>query len=108
MFPLPSASQMVGTRKSNLSSQFDQVPDTPTNFHRPSTSRSTKLAKALDPLKESGSSMVTSITYLRHLLILSTMFQPNLSTLSVFPRFPASPPTPPNFTKSGRDLKLQL
>nr|CAG4635411.1 EOG090X04O4 [Artemia franciscana] len=37
--------------------------------------------------KGSGSSPVTSITYLRHLLILPTKFHPDLSTLSVFQDF---------------------
>ena len=40
---------MVESWKRLLSSQFVQVPDTPTNFHRLSMSRSTELAKALDP-----------------------------------------------------------
>ena len=40
---------MVESGKITLSSQFVQLPDTPTNFHRPSTSRSTKLAKSLNP-----------------------------------------------------------
>ena len=40
---------MVESRKTTLSSQFVQLPDTPTNFHLPSTSRSTKLAKSLNP-----------------------------------------------------------
>ena len=40
---------MVESGETTLSSQFVQLPDTPTNFHRPSTSRSTKLAKSLNP-----------------------------------------------------------
>ncbi|XP_065574884.1 sodium channel protein Nach-like isoform X2 [Artemia franciscana] len=59
------ALQMVESGKTTLSSQFVQGPETPTNFHRPSTSRSTKFAKALDPPgspKESVSSMFISIT----------------------------------------------
>ena len=40
---------MVEFGKTTLSSQFVQVPDTPTNFHHPSTSRSTKLTKSLNP-----------------------------------------------------------
>ena len=40
---------MVESGKTTLSSQFVQLPETPTNFHRPSTSRSTKLAKSLNP-----------------------------------------------------------
>ena len=39
----------VRIAKTTLSSQFVQLPDTPTNFHRPSTSRSTILSKAMDP-----------------------------------------------------------
>ena len=76
-----------------------QVPDTPTNFHRPSTSRSTKRAKALDPPNspiESRSSPATLITYLRCLLVLPTRLHPNLSTLSVFQVFWFPPPTPQN------------
>ena len=38
---------MVESGETPLSSQFVQLPDTPTNFHRPSTPRSTKLAKSL-------------------------------------------------------------
>ena len=40
---------MVKSGKTTLSSQIVQLPDTPTNFHRPSTSRSTELAKSLNP-----------------------------------------------------------
>ena len=40
---------MVESEKTTLSSQIVQFPDTPTNFHRPSTSRSTELAKSLNP-----------------------------------------------------------
>ena len=40
---------MVESGKTTLSSQIVQLPDTPTNFHRPSTSRSTKLTKSLNP-----------------------------------------------------------
>ena len=71
-----------------------QVADTPTNFHRPSTSRSTKLAKALGPPnspKESGSSLVMSIRYLGLFIILPTKFYPDPSTLKCFPRFSISP-----------------
>ena len=49
IFPLPSAPQMMESGKTTLSSQFVQLPDTPTNFHQLSTSRSTKLTKALNP-----------------------------------------------------------
>ena len=49
IFPLPLAPQMFESGKTTLSSQFVQFPDTPTNFYRPSTSKSTKLAKALNP-----------------------------------------------------------
>ena len=45
MFPLPPNGQ---NKEKLLSSQLVQVPNIPTNFHRPSTSRSTKLAKALE------------------------------------------------------------
>ena len=106
IFPLPLALQMVESRKTTSLSQFVQLPDTPTHFHRPSMSRSTKLAKALNPSpKESESSTVTSITYLRHLLILPTKLHPDSSTLSVFQDFQFPPPTPPNVDSSGRDLK---
>ena len=40
---------MVESGKTTLSSQIVQLPDTPTNFHRPITSRSTELAKSLNP-----------------------------------------------------------
>ena len=40
---------MVESGKTTLSSQIVQLPDTPTNFHCPSTSRSTELAKSLNP-----------------------------------------------------------
>ena len=49
IFPLPLAPQMVESGKTTLSSQIVQLFDTPTNFHRPSTSRSTKLAESLNP-----------------------------------------------------------
>ena len=109
VFPLPSAPQMVESEKMTLSSQFLQVPETPTNFHCPSTSRSTELSKALYPPpnspKESGSSPVTSITFLRHLLILPTKFHPDLSHSKKFPRFPGSPSIPhPNVTRSGQGI----
>ena len=45
----PLAPQMVESGKTTLSSQIVQLPDTPTNFHRPSTSRSTELTKWLNP-----------------------------------------------------------
>ena len=75
--------------KQLLSSQFVQVPDTPTNFHRPISSRSTEPVKALEippsnSSKESGSGPAISITYLGLVLILPTKFHPDLSTLSVF------------------------
>ena len=90
---------MVESGKTTLSSQFVQVPDTPTNWRRPSMSRSTELIKAPDPPpnspKKSGSSPVKSITYLRHLLILPTKFHPDLSTPSVSQDFQFPPPTSP-------------
>ena len=43
---------MVESGKTTLSSQIVQLPDTPTNFHCPSTSRSTKLAKSLNPFPQ--------------------------------------------------------
>ena len=46
--PFSPPPQMVESGKTTLSSQFVHLPDTPTNFHRPSTSRSTKLAKVLN------------------------------------------------------------
>ena len=68
---------MVESGKTTLSSQFVQVPDTFTNFHRPRTSRS-------------GSVPIMSITYLKLVFILPIKFHPGLSTLSVFQdiRFP--------------------
>ena len=53
--------------------------------------------------KETRSSTVTSIKYLRHLLILPTKF--HLSTLSVFQDFRFPPPTPPNVNRSSWDLE---
>ena len=97
-FSSPFSPQMVESGKRLYQVNFVQLPDTPTNFHRLSTSRSTKLAKALNPSpnspKESESSTVTAITYLRHLLILSTKLHPDSSTLSVFQdfRFPLQLP----------------
>ena len=95
---------MVEFGKGLLSSQFMQVPDTPTDFHRPSTSRSTELAKALETPppqlpKESGSGPVMSTTYQELVLILPIKFYSDLSTLSVcqdfrFPRFVFPPSTP--------------
>ena len=65
---------MVEPGKTTLSSQIVQLPDTPTNFHRPSTSRSTELAKSLNPSpnspKESESNTILSITYQGRLFIL--------------------------------------
>ena len=76
-----------------LSSQFVQLPDPPTNFHRPSTSRSTKLTESLKPSpsspKGSESGTVTSIMYQGHLLILSTKLHPDSST-QVFSKISAS------------------
>ena len=43
---------MVESGKTTLSSQIVQLPDTPTNFHRPITSRSTELAKSLNPFPQ--------------------------------------------------------
>ena len=108
----PPPPQMVESGKRLLSSQFFQVPDIHTNFHRPSMFRSTELAKALEippnSPKKSGSGPVMSITYLGLVLILPTKFHPDLSTLSVFQDFRFPPPAPPNVTRSGRDLKQEL
>ena len=49
----------------------------------------------LNFLKQSRSSPVKSITYLRHLLILATKFHPDLSTLRVSQDVQFPPPTPP-------------
>ena len=87
---------MVESGKTIVSSQFVQLPDTPINFHCPSTSRSTKPAKSLNPSpnspKESESDTVTSITDQGHLLLLSTKLQPGSSTSSVFQDFPLQLP----------------
>ena len=80
---------MIESGERLLSSHFVQVPDTPTNFDRPSLSRSIELAKALKippqfP-KDSGYGPIMLITYLELVLILPIKFHPDLS-----PRFPVS------------------
>ena len=106
---LPPSPQMVESGKKLLSSLFVHVPDTPTKFHRPSTSRSIELAKALkispNSPKKSGSGSVISITYLGRVLLLPTNSQPNFSTLSVFQYFPFPPSAPSNITRICQDLK---
>ena len=70
-FPSLLPPYMVESEEGLLSSEFVQVPDTPLNFHRPNTSRSTEIAKVLEILplpnspKESRSSPVMWITYLK-------------------------------------------
>ena len=61
-------------------------------------------APSLTPPKECKSSPVTSVTYLRYLLILPTKFHSDLSTLSVFQDFRFPLLTSPNITRSRRDL----
>ena len=106
---------MVESGKRLLSTQFVQVPDTPTNFHRFSTSRSTELAKALEILpnspKESGSVPIISITYLELIRILSVKFHLDVSTPCVFqdfrsPRFPF-PPSSPLHPQIRFELKIE-
>ena len=118
---LPPPLRLVESGKRLLWSQFVQVPDMPTNFHRPNTFRSTKLSKALeippnypkrmdpfrllmDPIR-SVSILVMPITYLGRVLILSTNLHPDLSTLSVFQYFRFPPPTPSSVTGFSWDLK---
>ena len=96
---------MFESGKTTLSSQFVQVPDTPTNFHRPSTSRIIELAKALDPLnpppKEDESSPVKSITYLKIFAYSTHQVSSRSLHSNRFPRFPVYPSTPPpNVTRS--------
>ena len=90
-----------------LSSQFVQVPDTPTNFHRPSTSRSTELAKVLgqsftsNSPKESGSMVHLCQSSIQNLcLFFPIKLHFDLSTLTVFrfPRFPFPSSTAPMYT----------
>ena len=94
---------MIELGKWLLSSRFVQVPDTPTNFHCPIMSRSTKLAKALEipPTPTKRVYLIMSIIYLELVLILPIKFHPDLSTLSIFqdvlfPRFqfPSNPICP--------------
>ena len=87
---------MVELGKSTLSSQFVQVLDTPTNFSLSKHVLKYQTPQCTGPPnypKESGSSPVSSIMYLRHLLILPTKFHPNLSTLNIFQDFRFPPPT---------------
>ena len=103
--------KMVESGKRLLSSQFLQVFDTPTNFHRPSTSRSTELAKALDPPNspqreriQSGyvDQVSTTFAYSTHQVSSRSIHPKRL------PRFLVSLSTPPNVTRSSRDLKYEL
>ena len=109
IFPLPLALQMVESGKTTLSSQFVQLPDTPTNFHRPSTSRSTKLAKSLNSSPQLPQRVLFSFQYgsVNHVsrTFVYSIHQASSRFLhsKCFPRFP--PPTPPNVKRSGRDLK---
>ena len=87
---------MVESGKRLLSSRFVQVPDTPTNFHHPITSRSNEIAKTLaipNSPKESESVPIMPIMYRDLLLILPIKYHPDLSTLSVFQDFyfPSNP-----------------
>ena len=107
--PIPPPVGWIGKRL--LSSQLLHVPDTPTNFYCPSPSRSTKLTEELEicpPLdtpKDRGSGSFMSIIYLGLVLILSTKFHPDLSSLSVFQDFWSLSRTSPNVIGSGQDLK---
>ena len=77
---------MVKLGKTSLSSQFVQLSDTPTNFHRPSTCRSTKLAKSLNPHRLIPQKRVDPVR-LRQSRI--------YDIYELFSRFLVSPPTPP-------------
>ena len=96
--------------KKTLTSQFVQLPDTPTNFHRSSTYRSTKLAKSLKPSPQLPQRERIQYGYFNHV---SRTFAYSIHQASsrflhskCFPRFP--PPTPPNVKRSDRNLKLEL
>ena len=92
---------MVESGKTTLSSQFVQIPDTPTNFHRPSTSRSTEITKALDPppqIPQREWILPGYVNYVSKTFAYSTHEVSFRSPHSKrFPRFPVSPsdtPTP--------------
>ena len=57
--------------------------------------------------KESGSSPVRSITYLRHLLILPINFYPDISHSKRFPRFPVSSSNSPRCHRIWSGFKLR-
>ena len=86
---------MVESGKRLLSSQFVQVPDTPTNFHRPSTSRSTELAKALEiPPPQLPQRERIRSNYVNHVSRTCAYSPHQVSSRSLhskrFPRFPVS------------------
>ena len=101
---------MVESGKTTLSSQFVQLPDTPTHFHRPSTSRSTKLAKSLNtspPNSRQGERIqYCSVNHVSRKFAYS-IHQASSRFLhsKCFPRFP--PPTPPQCQKiwSGFEIR---
>ena len=94
---------MVESGKRLLSTQFVQVPDTPNNFHRPSTLRSTELAKALEIPQLPQRERIRS-TYVNHVSRTCAYSSHQVSSRYLhskrFPRFPVSkisvspPPTP--------------
>ena len=85
---------MVESGKTTLSSQIVQLPDTPTNFHRPSTSRSTKLAKSLKPSPQRERIQYASVNHVSRTFVYSIHQASSLFLRSkFFPIFP--PPTPP-------------
>ena len=90
---------MVESGKTTLSSQFVELPDTPTNFHRPGTSRSTKLAKALNHSPQLPQREQIQYDYVNHV---STTFACSIHQASSrflnsnhFPRFLISPSNSP-------------
>ena len=105
--PFSPPPPMVESGKTTLSSQFVQLPDTPTNFHRPSTSGSTKLAKPLNPspkLSQRERIQYGSVNHVSRTFAYSIHQAPSRFLHSkCFPRF--SPSTPPNVKRSGQDLK---
>ena len=104
---------MVESGKTTLSSQFVQLPDTPTNFHRlkhvqkHQTRQSTEPLPPTPPKRANPVRFQQSRIYDNHvsLLILSTKLHPDSSTISAFQDFRFPPPNPPNVNRSGRDLK---
>ena len=104
---------MVESGKTTLSSQFVQVPDMPTNFHRHSTSRSTELAKALDlpsSPKESRSSPDLVRLSQSRICNIYLFYPPSFIPIfrsKCFPRFPVFPSNSPQFHQIWSGFKVR-